>query len=372
MQQPKIAFVVSLNPERSPGVMRKIDAQVKSFVNAGLSCDLSVITAKTIRIVTYARQCLPFCSDCMPWDSVDVTKYDAFYIRRPFCASRQFIAFLKRIRAHNPTAPIVYEVPTYPYDQEMRAPDTLPLLIKDRLHRKKLSGLIDRIADLSGTPNIFGVPTIQIFNGVDLEAVSVRQPLGDTSEVRIAFAGTFYPWHGVDRMVRGLATYYAHGGDTHVSLHLMGDGPELDSIIRQAHELGVEEYCVFYGSCDGQQMDAVYGQCTFAFASLGLYRIGLDSSSTLKSREYLAKGMPFAYAGSIDVFEREPMDSCLRVPNDDTEIDVGRIVEFHKQLYGEHTQSQVAERIRSYAERHVSMDAGMKKVIDYYKETLHG
>ena len=371
MSKPRVAFIAPFNPERSIGVMRKVNAQVKAFTNAGFSCDLLMITAREVKFITYARQCLPFCSDCMPWDLVDPSKYDALYIRRTFCASRQFIRFLKRVRAYSPTMPIVYEIPTYPYDQEMGSPDQIPLLLKDRAHRNKMAGLIDYIADLSGTPKIFGIPTLQIFNGVDLESVAMREPKGSTDDVRIAFAGTFFPWHGIDRMIRGLATYYAQNNGPQVSLHLMGEGSELKGIRQLAEDLGVEQHCVFYGTCDQDKMDEVYNECTFSFASLGLYRIGIYSSSTLKSREYLAKGMPFAYAGDIDVFEEEPVDFCLQVPNDDTDIDVSGIVEFHKRLYANETQMQVTKRLRSYAERHVSMDVGMKNVIDYYRGTLN-
>ena len=69
----------------------------------------------------------------------------------------------------------------------------------------------------------------------------------------------------------------------------------------------------------------LYDRCHFAIASLGLHRIGIDVASTLKTREYLAKGMPFVYSGEVDVFRDEPAHFCMAVPADETPVDVAAL-----------------------------------------------
>lgn len=115
-------------------------------------------------------------------------------------------------------------------------------------------------------------------------------------------------------------------------------------------------------------MDAIYNKCSMALASLGLHRIGLSIASTLKTREYLAKGIPFVYSGEIDVFREDPVDFCFQVPADESPIDIEKLVAFHDRLYAREPEDDLIARIRSYAESHVGMNAAMKNVIDYIKE----
>lgn len=116
-------------------------------------------------------------------------------------------------------------------------------------------------------------------------------------------------------------------------------------------------------------MDKIYCECTMAFASLGLHRI--DSglvASTLKTREYLAKGIPFIYSGEVDVFQKNPVDFCFRVPADESPIDIQSVIDFHDRLYAGESEEHLISRIRSFAEEHVSWKVTMRPVIDYIKQ----
>ena len=112
-------------------------------------------------------------------------------------------------------------------------------------------------------------------------------------------------------------------------------------------------------------MDEVYDRCTLAIASLGLHRIGLSSASTLKTREYLAKGIPFLYSGIIDVFENEPVSFCLPVEADDSPINIPKLIEFHDFIYASSSQEEVISTIRQYAEENVSIEKTLADVVEY-------
>ena len=118
-------------------------------------------------------------------------------------------------------------------------------------------------------------------------------------------------------------------------------------------------------------MDEVYDKCQFAIECLGCHRKGIDRSSSLKSREYLAKGMPFVYSGEIDVFLEDPVDFCLKVPADESPVDIEELVAFADGLYERESEEALIGRIRKYAEGHVGMNVAMKSVIDYVKENCH-
>ena len=63
-----------------------------------------------------------------------------------------------------------------------------------------------------------------------------------------------------------------------------------------ARDLGVADRVVFHGELHGEALDRVAAACDIGIGGLGLYRKGQYRSMTLKLREYMARGLPFAYA----------------------------------------------------------------------------
>lgn len=110
----------------------------------------------------------------------------------------------------------------------------------------------------------------------------------------------------------------------------------------------------------------MYDKCNLAIASLGIHRLGISWLSTLKSREYLAKGIPFIYSGTIDVFAKNPVDFALQIPADDTPADFHSILSFYRNLYKKYSEEELCDRIRKYAEKYVSMFSAMKLTAEYF------
>ena len=299
------------------GVDRKVLSQIKAFNDLGVECRFRYC-ARPISFLKKAISCMPFASDGVDWpDAGELGELDFLYIRRPVYVSRDFLRFLKVFREQNPRAIVFYEIPTYPYDAEMKGFNHLALL-KDRHNRIKMNGLVDRIVDLSGQEQIFAIPTIQIINGIDLDQVAVRAPNAEGTDLNLLFVAMFADWHAADRAIRGIDEYIRSGGVRNVVLHLVGGGDSISSLESLTHSLGLKDHVVFHGYCDADEMNGLYDACDMAIASLGLHRIGIEMASTLKTREYLAKGIPFVYSGKIDVCEDSPVDFSLEVPADDS------------------------------------------------------
>lgn len=366
----RIAHIAPISLKDDLGIARKVRAQVKAFERAGFECNLVVPKIKR-SLFASVLSCLPFGRDRIDWKALDVGDYDGFYIRRTMCTTPAFLAFLRNIKKARPNTPIVYEIPTYPYDKELLRPIYfIPMLLRDRWNRSKLRKYVDRIADLSGQKKIFGIPTLYITNGIDPETVRPRKPSFSPDCINVAFAAIFYPWHGIDRMIQGMGDYYAQGGKRNIELYLMGDGPERQNLENQARTLGIEDKCHFLGMCDREKMDKVFDDCTIAVELLGGHRKNLLLSASLKSREYLAKGLPFIYEGEVDVFRDEPVDFCLNVPADESPVCIDDVISFYDNLYGSESEEDLIARIHAYALKHVSIDATMKSVSDFFVESL--
>jgi len=359
--------------DASRGIAKKITSQAAAFRACGLECDLISIP-ESQDLASKVLKRIPFGGDRVSWDSLDLTGYDALYLRRPSVASKEMMAFLKDQKSRNPDLVTIEEIPTYPYDEEMKGFKSLPLLLKDRWNRRRLNEVIDRIAVFSDNEIIFSIPTIKIINGVDLHDVGIRAP-SHTMRADIIFVAAFAEWHGADRLLDGLKLFRdsASGSAEEVHVHMVGGGPKLESLKRKAAADGLSDLVTFYGVLDRSGMDRIYDRCDFAVASLGLHRIGLSISSTLKTREYLAKGIPFIYSGDIDVFVDDPVDFCCQISADESPVDIDAVLEFRSRLYEREREECLTQRIREYAEDHVGMERAMKNVADFIKDACgHG
>lgn len=353
-----------MDPKSSlTGIDRKVLSQIKMFSDAGLECDFRYCRRPT-SFFGKAISCLPFMPDGVDWPSpCELGDLDFLYIRRPVYISATFLKFLRGFRAKNPHAIVLYEIPTYPYDAEMGGFNSVAL-IKDKHHRSELNGLIDYIVDLGGRTEIFGLPTIQITNGIDFDVVSRRKASLDGNAVNVLAVAAFSPWHGVDRFIEGMAKYYEGDGSRNVVLHLAGGGSELDSLQSLVRSRGLEDHVVFYGHLGPVQLEPLYGQSDLGIECLGIHRrAGLQRSASIKSREYLAKGLPFIYSAPIDGIEDGEVDFCKRMPPDESPIDLEDVLIFRDGLYEKEDPNELAERMRLYGQGHISMKAAMKNVL---------
>lgn len=352
----------------TPGIAKKVKDQIVAMREKGYRVDLISVGAKPSLLAKINRR-LPLMPDGIHWDASLVYSADFIYIRRPRCVSREFIRFLKAVRRSPNCKGIVYEIPTYPYDKEDTSGADIFLHFKDFLWRRRLAKFVDRVVDLSGHQRIFGIQTIQIRNGIDLRSLKERKTsLKRDGTVNIAFVASFATWHGADRLLEGLAQYVCSAPMRAVYVHLVGDGPALTELKTQAVKRGIADYVLFYGMRNQAEVNDIYDNCTIAVASLGLHRIGINVASTLKTREYLAKGMPFVYSGEVDVFIDNPVGFCLRVSADDSSVDIEKVIEFHDELYSRHSEEDVISEIRAFAQAHLSIAATMSPVLEYFEE----
>lgn len=367
----RIAYLcdeVITNGTSSLGVRRKVLSQVGALRKAGFDCNVLTYKAPNTLLETIMRR-LPFIPEAFRWPSVDCLHgVDVIYVRNPGVTS-SFIRFLRRVKHAHPNVIIALEFPSYPYDKELIGRGRLPLLIKEKFSRIVLHKYVDVCFTYSEDEQIFGIPAHHIINGIDMGDIPLRSPaLEPHDSLNLICVAVFNEWHGIDRVIKGIADYRDNGGTKNIRLHLVGDGPASETYRALSKKLGTDSNVVFHGRMLPEDYAAVFDYCDFAIECLGCHRKGVMVSSSLKSREYLARGMPFIYSGVIDVFQDNPVDFCLRVESDESPIDINRLFCFYGELYERLNALDLAKQIRLYAENHVSMDVAMKPVVDYIGE----
>lgn len=296
---------------------------------------------------------------------------DFLYIRYSL-TDRKMLSFLQRVKESYPQCKIIVEIPTYPYDREYWYSIDFFFLLKDMYYRKYLKRYLDCFVTYSLEETIWDVPTIRTMNGVDVHSMKIIQPsVHHGNEIHMIGVAMLQKHHGFERMIEGIRQYYA-SGDTNkrkIVFHIVGDGPEKKRYEKSVQKYSLSERVIFYGTLSGENLDKIYNQCDLAVASLGLYKLNLNYISTLKTREYLAKGMPIIYACQDSAIKQD-YPYCLEVPNDSSSIDMDSVIDFYDKIYdGSYDKKlETIKCIREYAERTVNMDKVMQPIVEYIEK----
>jgi len=361
----RTVYIAKKSEVEHSGYSLKINGQVDALNDLGVPMSLMAIEK-----VRKWQRMLPFQTGTI-WSKKVILPKDitGIYIRYQR-SDYQFIQFLKRIKKQNKDIKIVVEIPTYPYDMEkvhwLRK-------LRDKLYRGKMKGYVDRIAVLVDCNPVFSIPTIKIMNGINLKKVKIRNCADlkrkDKSRIiRFCMVAHFEPWHGVDRFLKGMADYYKNGGKEFIELHLAGDGLEMPNIKKIISINSLEKHVILYGEIEGEKLNKLYDNCDIAICSLGSHRKNIFLSSELKSREYLAKGIPFLYSGTMDVFEKLPVDFAYQCPADESPVNINEVIFFYMGLLKMQDIDSLTKRIRAYAEKMIDMKEVMRPVAEYLNE----
>ena len=101
-------------------------------------------------------------------------------------------------------------------------------------------------------------------------------------------------------------------------------------------------------------------RCDIGVGGLGLHRKGQYRSMTLKLREYMARGLPFVYAVDDPSLPEDPA-FCLRLPNDESPIDLAELAAFARRAQAD---EETPARMRAYAESHMSWQGVLAQVLE--------
>ncbi len=256
------------------------------------------------------------------------------------------------------------EIPTYPYDMEYKEQGVKfrVELFVDKIFRRRLAKHISRIVTFSDYPEILGVKTLRISNGIDFDSIKIKENSckEENSPLNLIGVADIHFWHGFDRLVAGMVNYYRSNPQRKVVFNIVGGGcdTEMERIRKIAEDGGISSSVIFWGPRSGEELDKLFDSADFGIASLGRHRSGITRIRTLKTREYAARGIPFAYSEIDEDFENMPY--VLKVPPDESPADVSKIVEFC--TLNRFTPSQ----IRSSIENTLSWKAQMSRVIEIF------
>jgi glycosyltransferase involved in cell wall biosynthesis len=286
--------------------------------------------------------------------------YDVLYIRHPG-TNPALLAFLGWIRSRNRNVRIVLELASYPMSGEADSLEQRLIFATDTLLSRFLRSLVDCVVTFGDQDRIYGIPCIRSSNGVDVEALPIRHPSAfDSRAPQFLGVASLAKWHGYDRVLRGLRKSLDRDPGVVPHVHFAGHGPAAAELERLARALDLDKHVSFHGMTTGKALDELFDRSDLAIASLGMHRIGLESASSLKTREYCARGIPFIFAGRDDSFE-DDFPFALRVPVSDDPIDLQRILHHYAAM--RLRVEDIAATMRAYATEHLSWKTRLNEIM---------
>ena len=358
----------------SSGVERKIDAQISALSRYYDVTKISI--AKEKKNVFKSILCrFPLGSWGAEYQgTIDKMKEEArnddvaFIFFRGRAVDLRLLIFLKKMRKLFPNAKIFYELPTYPYDRELLSNRTMwPWYFKNLLYKNFIHKYVDNIVTYSRDECIFGIPTIQILNGIDFSRISDVDDYADTKNdesINILAVAQFQKAHGYERIINGLANYYSSGNMRNVQLHMVGDGDARTGYEQLVKKHKLQNHVTFYGKKNNDELLPFYKNADIALSAFAGYRQNVEISSSLKVREYLAYGIPIVSGMKEDVFEEGDCEFFLEFPNDSSTIDFTRIIDFYDELYKSRDAKALKNDIIEYAKKKIDINNTMQPVIN--------
>lgn len=289
--------------------------------------------------------------------------YDLCYIRYDL-STPDFVYTVKKLK--NICKKIVIEIPTYPYEKEYEhAKFSTFRLWLDKHCGKQLVGYVDYIISFYEILNssFFDIPVIVVPNGYDFSETKIIANSNVSEDIHIAAVSSMREWHGYERFIEGMYDYYKNKGNRNIILHLVGKGVEYDKYKKLVEKYNLENHVIFHGPMHGEELDDLLEMCALGIDSLARHRSGISVLSSLKSREYGAKGIPIINSCKIDIVDDE-YPYCLYTKPDETPIPMKDVISFYDKIYSNRNRIEIAVKIRKYFESRSDMNAVMKQIMD--------
>lgn len=163
-----------------------------------------------------------------------------------------------------------------------------------KIIRRKAEFGISNSGNIADYENaIAGNDYVQLVSGdaVNASAFPIRMPVPMPGTLRMIFlkgAVTQADFNGLDRLFKGMSIYKGS-----VKLQLSLYGRNLESEARQIQQYGIQNMVELNGYIDKTEIDDIMNSVDLGVGALGVHRKGLSSTTTIKAREYFARGLPF-------------------------------------------------------------------------------
>jgi hypothetical protein len=208
------------------------------------------------------------------------------------------------------------------------------------------------------------VPKFTIPNGVSVEdtAFTKYKPFDNNILKCIFIASANVPYHGIERIIYAIETYH---GKIKIQLHIVGHFPY--------KKFSKYNFIHFHGPLYDTALDSLISKMNLGISTLGVYKKKTNEPNSIKTREYIARGLPFILAyDDTDLESNSPQKMFyLKFPNNDTPIDMRKIILFLREINKNYSVYELSAYMRQYAYEYLDWKIKMKQYVDFVESIHH-
>jgi hypothetical protein len=358
----KIAYYIYWLDDIESGVIKKINDQINYWVQQGNDVKLFVLTKQGSSLersllnrkkkINYEIEIVPF-SNKIKYVSKGFTingkikKYnpDIIYMRE----SKITPGIFKLIKDNK----TILELNSITKEEEVNSFNLGNIYNKfsNYYKFKYVDGFVAVTSEIGKHDSIkkYNKPTEIIGNGIDLLSNKPLDNNSDKTQVNLVFIGSDnQKWHGINKIIE-LSKIKKKW-----NFHIIGISNNLDKL----------DNVKFYGMLSKEEYLKIFSQMDVAIGTLALYRIKLYEACPLKTREYLARGLPIII-GYDDVDFPNEYDFLCKIENNKNNIkkNINKIEDF--------VQKWKNKRIDNTKISHLDVSFKEKKRLTFFEEILY-
>ncbi len=293
----------------------------------------------------------------------EINNYDMIYVRyNPLYPG--FINFVKNFRKK-----IIFEHNSIEIEEYKSNKSKLKVIFS-KMFDKKIKNLALGYVCVSSqifnfqkkiyNKNISG---ILITNGIDVKKYKIKEvPKYDGKNINMIFVGNIRYWHGIERILEGIEKY---NGKTNIIFNICGNINQEDYLKDIIKKMKKKDSIKMLGYETRENLNKYFDESHIAIGSLGCYKKNIEYASTLKNREYFARGIPIVFSEiDEDISIPENKNFYYKVSNDDGFVNMEKIIDFASGIYKNNPQN-ITKNIRKFAEENLDYGKKIEKLRDF-------
>lgn len=390
----KILYLVyfDLFDTSSIGIRKKVLWQFKAMEKQGFEIELAYRKEDKLIFINTAEAVLKEYNISGLWYRSSIYKslkillshnvYDVVYIRTPGFVDPAFYKTLNLFKRKG--IDVYLEMPTYPIGKEYimyckqlfknrKIKRLIFQIIGGLIHKllsRKIKKFVSYIVTFMSYKKIWGIDVIEIENGVTIEDIPIVtksiERTTDADNLVLLGVANVDVWHGYDRVLHGLANYYQsdqRSNMRNIKFYIVGEGREIENLKLLSSKLSLEGNVCFCGMRSGKELDNLFDKADLGISSLGMHRIGVLQGSTLKTKEYCARGIPFVYAYNEKQIP-EDFTYALKIPHNEEALNMNTVMNFLERI----AELPIEETLRKFAEDNFTWEKQMSIVASKIRE----
>ena len=333
----KALLLADLNLKPSEGIYKKICAESAAIGRILGSCELITKVDNGVRVFNPQTKKVDICENqtllAYASNSIESKQIEFLYVRH-MIPRPSLINVLRKAKIN--CVQIYYEIPTYPFFAEQfrtskKKYRAIAKIILDVIFAPIIYSYVNKVVVIKSNSQVYlRKKMIESFNGVDTKQIQSKQNYesGD-GFFKMVTVGTLYPYHGYDRVLKGLSNCNETVCGKTVEFHIVGKSETINELHELAKRLKLQ-HVYFHGMKTTEELNSMFEQFDVGLGCLALHRRNADIDTTLKVIEYYCRGVPVVTSGMTPLNQ---LHSCtIRICDDETPISIENIYIQYKNI----------------------------------------